>query len=211
MALERYQSEDKEGKNIFRCYGGDYIHASQETERDGVRVGQKLLPRPGNYWAQKGDKMEVVGFPDIEDNDDNEMIIQYTERNEAQGEGEVIVLSGGMQTLKKYFELVDGGESHSETQGDKKKEADINLSGISQRTKNASKKIQERVNERFIPNYKQYDAGAKGFGQRWLSDLHNDFYKLAENPEDEVGDGNYVGWNPDEIKELFFVLYGEKM
>ncbi|MBI4127959.1 MAG: hypothetical protein HY459_02715 [Parcubacteria group bacterium] len=78
---------------------------------------------------------------------------------------------------------------------------------ISKRAETASEKIKQRIQEIFIPNINQHGS----FAERWLRSLHNDFYALVENPDDESGGGNYEGWTADEIKELYSVLYGEEM
>ena len=79
--------------------------------------------------------------------------------------------------------------------------------GILERANTASEKIQQRVQEAFIPNIQKLGSMAES----WLADIQNDFHHLAENPDDESGGGQYSGWTPDEIKELYSVLYGEEM
>jgi len=71
----------------------------------------------------------------------------------------------------------------------------------------ASPKIKERVEESFLPNLEMMGKRAEG----WLEGLRNDFSALAENPDDESGGGFYTGWTPEEIKELYSVLYGEEL
>jgi len=78
---------------------------------------------------------------------------------------------------------------------------------ISQRAEDASDKIKQRINEIFVPNINQLGT----YAERWLKGLHNDFYTLVENPDDECGDGNYEGWTADELRELYSVLFGKEM
>ena len=47
--------------------------------------------------------------------------------------------------------------------------------------------------------------------ESWLSGIQSDFHNLAQDPEDESGGGKYADWTPDEIKELYSVLYGEEL
>ena len=44
-----------------------------------------------------------------------------------------------------------------------------------------------------------------------LFSMQNDFYTLVKDPNAPEGGGVYKGWTPEEIKEYYFVLYGEKM
>jgi len=78
---------------------------------------------------------------------------------------------------------------------------------ISTRANSASEKIQKRVKEIIMPNINQMGK----YAERWLDGLQNDFYTLVENPDDECGNGNYKGWNANELRELYSVLYGEEM
>lgn len=48
-------------------------------------------------------------------------------------------------------------------------------------------------------------------GGRYLPGLRGDFSILVEDPSDPVGGGEYVGWTPDEIRELYEKLYGGPM
>jgi|SRR3989338_859240 len=79
--------------------------------------------------------------------------------------------------------------------------------GISERANTASEKIQSRVHETFLPNIQKLGSMAES----WLSGIQSDFHNLAQDPEDESGGGKYADWTPDEIKELYSVLYGEEL
>jgi hypothetical protein len=81
---------------------------------------------------------------------------------------------------------------------------------IQKRAENASDKVKKRIEENFIPYFNQLDSRDTDI-ERFLSGLRNDFSVLAENPEDESGGGHYKGWTSEEIRELYAVLYGEKM
>lgn len=81
------------------------------------------------------------------------------------------------------------------------------ITDLKLRSANASSKIQQRIEEIFIPNLKKFGD----FGNRWLMSLQNDFYALVEDPNHESGGGNYKGWSAEEIKELYFVLYNEEL
>lgn len=48
-------------------------------------------------------------------------------------------------------------------------------------------------------------------GYRWLYSIKYAFELLAENPEAEEGSGMYKGWNSDDIRLLYFILYGEEL
>ena len=79
---------------------------------------------------------------------------------------------------------------------------------ILERASSASPKILKRVEEMIIPKMQVFGPDME---ERWLYELHNDFYHLAEDPNDPSGGGNYEGWTPEDIKGLYFVLYGEEM
>lgn len=79
--------------------------------------------------------------------------------------------------------------------------------GISERAKTASEKVRQKVEENFLPKALKLGSMAES----WLAGIQNDFYHLAENSDDESGAGEYSGWSPDEIKELYSVLYGEAL
>lgn len=87
-----------------------------------------------------------------------------------------------------------------------KDEADV-ISSVVERAANAGLKVRERVENVIIPNMQEMGS----YGERWLNGLQNDFYTLVDNPQDEVGGGNYADWTSDEIRELYSVLYGEAM
>ncbi len=70
-----------------------------------------------------------------------------------------------------------------------------------------SDKVKQRVKETFIPNINNLGD----YAEKWLNGLENDFYVLVEDPNDESGGGYYEGWSSEEIKELYYVLYGEKI
>lgn len=78
---------------------------------------------------------------------------------------------------------------------------------IRKRVKTASPKIQERVKQVFLPELESGGVEAN----IWLQSIKNDFFYLAENPKDEMGGGKYDDWTPDEIRELYQVLYGEDL
>ena len=44
-----------------------------------------------------------------------------------------------------------------------------------------------------------------------LMEMQNNFYILVDDPNAPEGGGTYKGWTPEEIKEYYSVLYGEKM
>jgi hypothetical protein len=90
-----------------------------------------------------------------------------------------------------------------EPQGGDDSESDF-LRGINQRLVNASDKVRERVEDRFIEKI-------KSLGESCLIGLENDFYNLAKDSNNEAGGGHYEGWEADQIKELYYVLYGEEM
>jgi hypothetical protein len=96
---------------------------------------------------------------------------------------------------------------------EKKEEESELVKGIQKRAATASQKVKERVEEILIPKLKVFEnpGGRKNFGERWLSDLQEDFYYLAKDPNDEIGGGQYPGWEGREIEELYYVLYGKKM
>ena len=91
-------------------------------------------------------------------------------------------------------------------QGPEQQEGEL-VKAIRQRAQTASEKVKERVESRFIPKMNQMG----NYAMRHLGDLENDFFHLAKDPNDPCGGGHYEGWTSDEIKELYFVLYGEKM
>ena len=72
---------------------------------------------------------------------------------------------------------------------------------INERATKASTKVREKV-QKII---------AKAGFEEDLLDMQNDFYSLAEDPNDECGGGSYKDWTPDEIRELYRVLYGKEM
>ncbi len=84
------------------------------------------------------------------------------------------------------------------------------LAKIAERASKASPKVAERA-QRFIDK-----VGALGGDQYAFSTgierQKNDFFHLRANPADEdVSAGQYDGWEPNEIEELYEVLYGEKL
>lgn len=78
---------------------------------------------------------------------------------------------------------------------------------ISQRASTASEKVRKRVEERIVPQIKEMGD----YCEAWLNGMQNDFYNLARNPNDPSGGGNYQGWSPNEIGELYGVLYNEEL
>jgi hypothetical protein len=81
------------------------------------------------------------------------------------------------------------------------------LIGIKERLTDASEKIKERVEYWFIPSL----FGAHEFAWQGLQELKDSFSLLAKDPNDPIANGAYEGWTSDEIKELYFVLYNEKL
>ncbi len=75
------------------------------------------------------------------------------------------------------------------------------------RADGASDKVKQRIEEIFIPNIQKLGD----YANRWLNSLQNDFYGLVEDPDHESGGGNYAGWTPEDIRELYFVLYDEEL
>lgn len=61
--------------------------------------------------------------------------------------------------------------------------------------------------EEFLERLNQNEKGLKTH----LLCIKSDFYSLVEDPNDEVGGGNYDGWTSDEIKELYYIIYGEHL
>lgn len=79
--------------------------------------------------------------------------------------------------------------------------------GILERVNEMSHKVRQQVLEKVIPNI--HTLGS--FAPRWLSGLQNDFFTLVNNPDDACGHGEYHGWTAQEIREMYFVLFGEEM
>ena len=78
---------------------------------------------------------------------------------------------------------------------------------IIMRANNASEKVKEKIIKDFIPKLEKMGDMAEG----WLGKMENDFYALAEDPNDESGGGNYAGWSGEEVKEFYKVLYGREL
>lgn len=68
-------------------------------------------------------------------------------------------------------------------------------------------KSESKVDKR-VEELRQNDEMAGG---RYLSGLERDFFTLVEDPSDPIGGGEYDGWTPDEIRELYEKLYGEPL
>lgn len=86
-------------------------------------------------------------------------------------------------------------------------EQNILAKDIGMRANNASDKVKQRVQEKFIRVLAEHGDNA----EKWLDGLKNEFYHLFMNPSDKNGVGPYGGWTPDEIRELYIVLYGEDL
>lgn len=85
------------------------------------------------------------------------------------------------------------------------------LDKIGARADVASEKVQQRMKEKYIPELTEMSQTGEGAVRKILQRMQGDFYALVEDPEDERFGGYYEGWTPDEIRELFFVIYGEDM
>ncbi len=79
--------------------------------------------------------------------------------------------------------------------------------GILERANEASHKVRQQIFEKVIPNF--HTLGS--YASRWLQNLQNDFFTLVNNPDHICGNGEYHGWTGEEIRELYFVLFEEKM
>ena len=78
----------------------------------------------------------------------------------------------------------------------------------------ASEKVRAKAERIWLPRSIDLatDDDAASLARR-LRDLmvKNDFYSLVENPNNPDFNDAYKGWTPDEIRELYEVLYGEEM
>lgn len=81
------------------------------------------------------------------------------------------------------------------------------IAKIRARAEEASPKVKTRVMEKTLPNLQSMAAMGPSRLEMW----RNDFLNLAEDPKDESGFGQYDDWTPDDIRELYAVLYGEEM
>jgi len=79
---------------------------------------------------------------------------------------------------------------------------------ILERAQATSPKVLKIVEDVFLKNMEM--MGAK-FEVSWLANIKNDFGILAKNPNDPIGKGVYEEFSPDEIRKLYFVLYGEHL
>ena len=70
-----------------------------------------------------------------------------------------------------------------------------------------STKVLAKVEGEIIPNMQELGK----YEKKMLANLQNDFFHLVKNPDDPSGGGFYKGWTPEEIRSLYFVLYGESM
>ena len=95
-------------------------------------------------------------------------------------------------------------DNFNEQQGKEKNEL---ADEISKRASEASEKVKNRVENTFLPDIIK-NGDRAGFA---LSRMQNDFYLLVENPNDDCGGGHYEGWTPEEVEELYFVLYNEEL
>jgi hypothetical protein len=83
----------------------------------------------------------------------------------------------------------------------------VRFEKIRVRAKAASEKIAGKIKE-LLP---EDELSLKAKGKMWPYDIRDDFFVLVNKPNDECGGGNYKDWTVEEIKELFFVLYGEEL
>lgn len=76
---------------------------------------------------------------------------------------------------------------------------------IKRRASLASEKVRAKAEE-YIPRMsRDPDEGP----EIWLEERRNDFLNLIDDPDDPCGGGNYQGWTSEEMRQLYFVLYGE--
>ena len=81
------------------------------------------------------------------------------------------------------------------------------ISGLRERANSVSEKVKQRVIEKIIPSVIRKGDEA----EVWLSEMQSDFGSLVEDPNDPSGGGVYKDWTPEEIRELYKVLYNEEM
>ncbi len=71
--------------------------------------------------------------------------------------------------------------------------------------------VKEHIENILIPNIKKINVPGykKDFGLNYIFGLKNDFYRLIENPRDEIANHAYDSFSSNDIKELYRVIYGE--
>ncbi len=81
------------------------------------------------------------------------------------------------------------------------------LEKIRERMGNASKKILQKITALYLPHLE----GDKRSQRMYLIGIEPDFFEMLENPNSKTRKEQFSDFSDDEIRQLFFVLYGEKM
>ena len=79
--------------------------------------------------------------------------------------------------------------------------------GILVRCEGVDPKIAARVKEFYIPKIEKTPPTV----MQYMDYLKNDFIALAQDPRHPIGGGVYDDWKPEEIAEMYYVLFGERL
>lgn len=88
-----------------------------------------------------------------------------------------------------------------------KEKPNTTLENMHDRAGWASEKVQEAMNNKFLKRFSNMDEEEI---EHELDRLEADFHELVRNPGSPYFSGRYADWTPDEIKELFSVMYGRE-